>query len=152
VPAPPVAAAPVAAAPPVGSPVAVDLPPDALPGVGGPPALDALRLAALIDRLASGDRFGAGGLDLPAAFGASPAVAPGAQPAALDGGASLPQVPEPASPAGGAAASGAGAAFAFFLALLLSLAAFGLRHTSRLRLPPVQWRQFEFVAVVERPG
>jgi hypothetical protein len=134
----------------------VDLPPDGLPGVGGPPALDAPRPAALIDRLASGvpfgDQFGVGTLDLPVAFGAGPAVAPGAQPAALDGGASLPQVPEPASSAGGAAASGSAAAFAVFLALLLSLAAFGLRHFSRLRLPPGQWRQFTFVAVIERPG
>jgi hypothetical protein len=38
------------------------------------------------------------------------------------------------------------------LALLFSIAAFALRHYSRLRLPPAQWRQFTFVAVIERPG
>jgi len=43
-------------------------------------------------------------------------------------------------------------ALSLFLALLLSAAAFGLRHYSRLRIPPVQWRQFAFVAVIERPG
>jgi hypothetical protein len=105
-----------------------------------------------------GDRFGAGALDLraslaPAAFGADPPVELGAPPAELDGGTSLPQVPDPASSAGGAAgAGGSAAAFGFFFALLLSLAAYGLRHYSRLRLPPAQWRQLAFVAVIERPG
>jgi hypothetical protein len=36
--------------------------------------------------------------------------------------------------------------------LLFSLAAFALRHFSRLRVPPAQWRPFAFVAVIERPG
>jgi hypothetical protein len=80
------------------------------------------------------------------------AHAPQAGPPA-DGGGPLPQAPDPA-PAGGSATGGvgSGAGFGFFLALLFSIAAFALRHYSRLRLPPAQWRQFTFVAVIERPG
>ena len=64
-----------------------------------------------------------------------------------------PQTPEPGS-SGGAAAGGAGSgvAFSLLLALLFSIAAFALQHYSRLRLPPAQWRQLAFVAVIERPG
>jgi hypothetical protein len=63
------------------------------------------------------------------------------------------QTPEPGS-SGGTAAGGAGSgvAFSLLLALLFSIAAFGLQHYSRLRLPPRLWRQFTFVAVIERPG
>jgi hypothetical protein len=80
------------------------------------------------------------------------AHAPQAAPPATGGG-PLPQVPDPA-PAGGSASGGigSGVGFGFFLALLFSIAAFALRHYSRLRLPPAQWRQFTFVAVIERPG
>jgi hypothetical protein len=80
------------------------------------------------------------------------AHAPQAAPPA-NGGGPLPQAPGPA-PAGGSATGGVGSgvAFGFFLALLFSIAAFALRHFSRLRLPPAQRRQFTFVAVIERPG
>jgi hypothetical protein len=64
-----------------------------------------------------------------------------------------PQTPEPGS-SGGTAAGGAGSgvAFSVLLALLFSVAAFALQHFSRLRVPPTQWRQLAFVAVIERPG
>ena len=48
--------------------------------------------------------------------------------------------------------AGSGVAFSLFLALLFSAAAFALQHYSRLRTPPVKWRQLAFVAVIERPG
>ena len=70
-----------------------------------------------------------------------------------DGSGPLPKAPDlPASSAGSAGSAGSGVAFSLFLALLFSAAAFALQHYSRLRLPPAQWRQFAFVAVIERPG
>jgi hypothetical protein len=73
---------------------------------------------------------------------------------ATRGHAPQPQAPEPGSfggaPAGGGA--GSGVAFSVLLALLFSVAAFALQHFSRLRVPPTQWRQLAFVAVIERPG
>jgi hypothetical protein len=61
-------------------------------------------------------------------------------------------LPAPA-PSGASAGSGAaGVASSVLLALLLSLAAFGLRHFTRLRLASFAWRPQAFVAVIERPG
>jgi hypothetical protein len=64
-----------------------------------------------------------------------------------------PAQPVPA-PSGASAAAGAGGgvAAATLFALLVSLAAFGLRHSTRLRLASIAWRQQAFVAVIERPG
>jgi hypothetical protein len=58
------------------------------------------------------------------------------------------------APSGASAAAGAGSgvAAATLFALLVSLAAFGLRHSTRLRLPSTGWRQQAFLAVIERPG
>jgi hypothetical protein len=61
-------------------------------------------------------------------------------------------LPAPA-PSGASAGSGAaGVASSVLFALLLSLAAFGLRHFTRLRLASFAWRPQAFVAVIERPG
>jgi hypothetical protein len=72
-------------------------------------------------------------------------------------GSSLWSVPSSApplpAPSGTSAGSGAaGVAFSTLFALLLSFAAFGLRHFTRVRLVPLAWRQQAFVAVIERPG
>ncbi len=69
------------------------------------------------------------------------------------GNAPSQQQPLPA-PSGASAGAGAGSgvAAATLFALLLSLAAFGLRHSTRLRLPSMAWRQQAFLAVIERPG
>jgi hypothetical protein len=66
-----------------------------------------------------------------------------------------PSQSQPLSGPSGASASagaGGGVAAATLFALLLSLAAFGLRHSTRLRLPSIAWRQQAFLAVIERPG
>jgi hypothetical protein len=78
----------------------------------------------------------------------------GATPASPSHGSpGAPQSPGPGT-AGGSPFSAGSSGFGsgLMLALLFSLAAFGLRHYSRLRLPPRQWRPFAFVAVIERPG
>jgi hypothetical protein len=140
------------ASPPAGLP---DLP---APAAGGgsfdaPTTPATPPVSVLLDQLVAASPFGSGVTAAsPLALGAGPAPTFGAPPAQLEGGGSPPQVPDPASSAGGASAGGSGVAFGLFLALLFSLAAFALRHYSRLRLPPVQWRQFAFVAVIERPG
>jgi hypothetical protein len=56
------------------------------------------------------------------------------------------------SGASASAGAGGGVAAATLFALLVSLAAFGLRHSTRLRLPSMAWRQQAFLAVIERPG
>ena len=67
------------------------------------------------------------------------------------GGSPAPQLP--ASSGSSASAGGlGGAAGGTLFALLVSLAAFGLRHTTRLRLSAFAWRPQAFVAVIERPG
>jgi hypothetical protein len=137
------------------------------PTDGQPPA--AAPLPTLLDSIASTPlRTLAGGPALPAVasgpFGGLVQLAAAAAAAALAdspkatppaaGGAQLPPAPEPVPAAGGSgsAAGGSGVAFGLFLALLFSLAAFALQHYSRLRVPPARWRQFTFVAVIERPG
>jgi len=84
----------------------------------------------------------------------SPALTDAPQSAAVpaNGGGSLPPAPEPASSGGSAGGTGSGVGFSLLLALLFSIAAFGLQYYSRLRLPPAQWRRLAFVAVIERPG
>jgi hypothetical protein len=93
---------------------------------------------------------------------ASPALTAAQQAAAVlaagapakDAGAAPPPTQTPASGVGGSpfAPGGSGVGFGLVLALLISLAAFALQGTSRLRLPPGQWRSFTHVAVIERPG
>jgi hypothetical protein len=61
-------------------------------------------------------------------------------------------LPAPASSGASAGSGAAGVASSVLLALLLSLAAFGLRHFTRLRLASFAWRPQAFVAVIERPG
>jgi hypothetical protein len=63
-----------------------------------------------------------------------------------------PHSPEPVTTGSGAASAAAAAATAGLFALLLSLAALGLRYFARLQLAPVRWRPQAFVAVLERPG
>jgi hypothetical protein len=58
----------------------------------------------------------------------------------------------PAPFSGSAAAAVSGAAASALFALLISLAAFTLGGSSRLRLTPARWRPLAFVAVIERPG
>ncbi len=70
-------------------------------------------------------------------------------------GSTAPSQPSPLPASSGSSAgsgSGSGVAFSTLFALLLSLAAFGLRHSTRLRLASFAWRQQAFVAVIERPG
>jgi hypothetical protein len=79
-------------------------------------------------------------------LGASPAVADPA-------GALGADPPQPAAPGGAAAGSGgSGVGSSTLFALLLSLAAVALRHSTRLQLAPARWRPQAFVAVLERPG
>lgn len=84
-----------------------------------------------------------------ALLGASPAAS---EPAAAVGG-DAPSSPQAPAPSGAAAGSGAaGVASSTLFALLVSLAAFALRHFTRLQLAPARWRPQAFVAVLERPG
>jgi hypothetical protein len=83
----------------------------------------------------------------------APLGAPQASAQPSSSGATAPSPSPLPAPSGATAGSGAaGIATATLFALLLSLAAFGLRHFSRLRLVPVAWRPQAFVAVIERPG
>jgi hypothetical protein len=76
-----------------------------------------------------------------------------ASPLASATGSVPPNGPSLPVPSGASAGSGAGGvATGTLLALLLSLAAFGLRHFSRLRMASFAWRPQAFVAVIERPG
>jgi hypothetical protein len=74
------------------------------------------------------------------------------EPAAAIGG-DAPGSPQAPAPSGSAAGSGAaGVASSTLFALLVSLAAFALRHFTRLQLAQARWRPQAFVAVLERPG
>jgi hypothetical protein len=71
-----------------------------------------------------------------------------------DAGASggSPPSPEPVTTGSGAASASSAAASAGLFALLMSLAALGLRYFARLQLAQARWRPQAFVAVLERPG
>ena len=95
-----------------------------------------------------------GPLSLTAPLAASThAAAAGSSPDSAVGSGPSPSQPLPA-PSGASASAGGigGAAGGILFALLVSLAAFGLRHSTRLRLSSFAWRPQAFVAVIERPG
>ena len=81
-----------------------------------------------------------------------PEIAPSQTDAPAQGAPSQTQTLPAPSGSSAAAGAGSGVAAALLFALLVSLAAFGLRHSTRLRLPSKAWRQQAFLAVIERPG
>jgi hypothetical protein len=89
---------------------------------------------------------------LPAAPHAAAAIATSPADGSAQGTPSQSQPLPGPSGASASAGAGSGVAAATLFALLVSLAAFGLRHSTRLRLPSIAWRQQAFLAVIERPG
>jgi hypothetical protein len=144
----PVAGMPVASAP--STPISV-LPPLTAPHSAGPvshggPAASHQSLPIFDVPLSPG--FGPTLLAAPGHAG----LDAGFGPDTAAGGSSGP-LPLPGTSGSSAAAGGfGGAAGGTLFALLLSLAAFGLRHSTRLRLSSFAFRPQAFVAVIERPG
>ena len=136
-------------APSLAAPPASTLAPDAPSVEAGPQASGPHAPAPLVQTVFEGPLS----LTSPLAAPTDAAAAAGSPSNSASGNGPSPTQPLPA-PSGASAAAGGigGAAGGVLFALLVSLAAFGLRHSTRLRLSAFAWRPQAFVAVIERPG